>query len=758
MSSNNGITQMDKFSFKTILYSTYEGLPHQEFNTTSHYKDSSGLIYFGSLAGLTSFNPKNFEKAKKSNIPLKIKSIQIYNSKIGHFQDFTQRFLTKNRITLPPNVTLAEVSFSYLDFQNPDIVQYAYKIEGFQDSWQEIFPAKFSLGGIPFGTYTIHMKAMGSDKIWSKPLSIPLHVTPPFYFNLGFLFIFLICFLLLLWGVIRWRTQQLRKRQLELEHTVAQRTSQLEKQAHQLKELDRLKSQFFTNVSHELRTPLTLILGPLSYIIDRPQAITKDVYKQLSTMQRNGKKLLQLIEELLDLSKIEVGKLTLTEEPIHLRDFLSDIYIRFEAQAQIKAIDFDIHQNFDPNLTILLDQNKVEKILNNLLSNAFKFTPKNGVISVDIHLKNKLLFIIVKDTGKGIHSDDKSYIFDRFYQSAHPDESAKGGTGIGLALCQDYIKLMNGNIKVSSTLGEGSLFTVQLPFTKTYISSDPKPTPIPLSFAPDLSTPEKEIPNQSISILLVEDNLDMVQFIQSLLKKKYTVYSAENGQVALNWLSEQSSPPDLILSDIMMPEMDGFELLKQLKGHTVYQYIPVIMLTAQANERYKLNALRIGVDDYLTKPFSTVELDVRISNILLNATLRKAYQNESIEEIAEEKIEKEEEETILIKKLPERDQEWLAELEESLHQKVLDPLFGPDELVTISAMSKRNFYRRIKSVVGLPPGQYIKELRMQIARNLLEKGTYHTMSEVCYAAGFSTPSYFSKEYEKRFGKKAAAYF
>jgi signal transduction histidine kinase/CheY-like chemotaxis protein/AraC-like DNA-binding protein len=753
MSSNNGITQMDKFSFKVVLYSTYEGLPHLEFNTTSHYKDSSGRIYFGSLTGLTSFDPNDFEQTKKSDIPLKIKSIEIYNSKVGEFQDFTQEFLTKNKITLPSNTTLAEVSFSYLDLQNPDFVQYAYKIEGFQDSWQEVFPAKFSLGGIPYGFYTIHMKAMGTDKNWSKPISIPLYISPPFYLNLAFLLTLLICFSLFTWGIIRWRTQQLRKRQLELEHTVSERTSQLEKQAYQLKELDRLKSQFFTNVSHELRTPLTLILGPLSYIIDRPDSLTEDVYKQLFTMQRNGKKLLQLIEEILDLSKIEVGKLALFEEPIHLKSFLLDIYARFEAQAQIRTISFIFNQNFESNTMLVFDQNKVEKIINNLLSNAFKFTSKGGTISLDVFIQNKLLSILVKDTGKGIHLEDKQHIFERFYQSAHLDKNAKGGTGIGLALCQDYIKLMNGTIEVNSTLGQGSLFTVQLPLQKASMTVEQVPVSIQLPYQeailPPLNKEQKETSSQSI--LLVEDNPDMIQFIQSLLEKKYTIYTAENGQIALNWLSEQSVQPDLILSDIMMPEMDGFELLKQLKNHLTYQYIPIIMLTAQANERYKLNALRIGVDDYLTKPFSTTELEVRISNILNNATLRKSYKNESFEEIIKE-------DSPTIEVLPERDQEWLERLEKNLHTKVIEPLFGPDDLVTMSAMSKRNFYRKIKTVVGLTPGQYIKELRMQIARDILEKGSYHTMSEVCYAAGFSTPSYFSKEYEKRFGKKAASYF
>ena len=407
----------------------------------------------------------------------------------------------------------------------------------------------------------------------------------------------------------------------------------------ELERLSQLKSRFIANVSHELRTPLTLLLSPLQTVLKSNDLTVKND-SLIRLAQQNGQRLLQLTNEILDLNKLEAGKLEMQLSNIVLFNFLRQIIAAFQSHADNAKIELNFQYKFDKYLQVKLDKKKTETIIINLLSNALKFTPASGKITVLAKEIQNQLILSVQDTGRGIHPNDLPHIFNRFFQTKQPNSPAEGGTGIGLALSQELAKLMKGSLQVTSEVNRGSTFTLAIPQIEVMnrISDEdaelvqqnlllengqaPKVgTPIPITIgigmkvAPTLGVPQKNGQTTNQTILLVEDNHDLRKYIQSLLLPHYQVQAAENGQAALDYLGKGKTP-DLIISDIMMPIMDGYQLLEQLKTSEQYQFIPVIMLTALANAEHKLKALRIGVDDYMLKPFSEEELMARVENLL----------------------------------------------------------------------------------------------------------------------------------------------
>lgn len=440
----------------------------------------------------------------------------------------------------------------------------------------------------------------------------------------------------------------------------------------------------------------------------------------------------------------------------------------FESVANQGEVDFIFRYQEDKYLQLLLDQQKVEIILLNLLSNAFKFTSKQGTVQLSVTNEGEFINFTVSDTGRGIHPEDLPNIFNRFYQSKKKD-AAEGGTGIGLALSKEFTTLLGGTITVESQLNEGTTFTVQLPKQElisqvnekdaVLIQNEALHTDNQLEAYKQTNTIQAQ-PTSAATILLVEDNHDLRYFIQSLLSEKYKVITAENGKIGLEKLT--TLPCQLIISDVMMPIMDGYEFLKKVKADERYHQIPVIMLTARSAFDDKMKALRIGVDDYLTKPFQEEELFVRIENLLKNAQNRKTAIEMTAE--TEEDILATEPDTAHFKTphspktiTPEM-QAWLAELETKLLEKIEDNSYTVDQLAADMAISKRQLGRRIKELVGLTPKQYIAIIRFTKARELLENKTYPTVKAVALSVGFKDVSYFSRQYKKQFGKLPSEYF
>lgn len=516
-------------------------------------------------------------------------------------------------------------------------------------------------------------------------------------------------------------------------------------QHRQLEQLDALKSKFFANISHELKTPLTLIMGPAGQLLD---GNIGDAEKNniLRTIINNSKKLLNIVNELLDLGKIESGSLLLKPRPVHVLSMVKFIYQGFSSAAAYKKINYTLACDISDNLNILLDRDKFEKVANNFIGNAIKYTPAKGMVNVAVATKDDILLFSVEDDGNGIHPDDLPYIFDRYYQGRQDEFLPDAGTGIGLAIAREFAGLMGGHITVDNSWGKGSTFTAFIPL----ISIDNR------ELIQDTPGDSRSVePGDSVSclrntILLVEDHEEMAAYIEAVLSPHYQITIAKDGVAALEMLGCAAILPNLIVSDVMMPAMDGFTLLNKLKIHPVYYRIPVIILTALADDKNKMRALNIGVDDYLTKPFLANELIARASNLIANATARadRPMADAGAEQVPPLVLPKDD----LIGQPSAIDLVWLSQLETTVKKFIGKTDLNLVALSYEMAISERQLFRRIKSITGLTPNKYIRAIRLQIAREAIESGNYRTVAEISYMAGFDTPAYFSKLFREHFGR------
>lgn len=552
-------------------------------------------------------------------------------------------------------------------------------------------------------------------------------------------------------------------------------------QSEQLKNLDVAKSRFFANVSHELRTPLTLMTGTINSL-QKEDGLNGKQERMLQIAQRGGKQLEVLVNEILDLGKMDAGKLEVIREPVKLALFFDNYFSQFESLAERKGVQYNFETWVAADVEAKIDKEKCRQIVYNLLSNAFKFTQQGQSVRAIINVENDVLELEVTDTGDGIHPDDQPQIFDRYFQTRQKGTSAMGGTGIGLAICQEYAKLMGGQMKMKSIFGKGTSFRLILPIEISSINkgttasappnvqsapksekSTVKPEPLVSKKTPVIS----ENPTNKPSILIVEDNPELQDYISMVLQDRYHVMTADNGQEALDLINGKwtidngqlihkamsSTLPenpsvdnfqlsiDLILSDLMMPVMDGYQLLEKLKQNEATSHIPVIMLTARADSTDRLKALRIGVDDYMSKPFDEEELRVRIENLLKNQAVRKDVVKEQAES----------------PQFSKQDNEWLEKFEAYVQENLDSDILDVTKMASDFAMSKSTLLRQLKRLTGLSPKNYLLEMRLNKARLLLENKTYNSIAKIASEVGYKDARSFSKGFKKRFGRLPSEY-
>ncbi|MEM1218620.1 MAG: response regulator, partial [Bacteroidota bacterium] len=546
-----------------------------------------------------------------------------------------------------------------------------------------------------------------------------------------------VCLILLLVGILLFRIRQLNIQEA-LTQELQLTTKELERANGELKELDGMKNRFFANVSHELRTPLTLISGPIQRLVKR-ENLSPQGQQEARVIQRNSRILQRRVNEILDLTKMDAERLELEPVSTQMVPYIRRILALFESYADQKDIRLELQTEVKEEIWASLDAKKTETILTNYLHNALKFTPRRGAVHLAFTMHDNRMHWSVKDTGPGLEALETEKVFDRFYQVRQKDNRATGGTGIGLALSKDLAALMRGKVWAESEVGHGSTFHLEVPFEpaqqapkKDEISlSDNEIVPVNLPFAPILKKNQR--------ILVVEDNYDLQIYLQGLLSD-YQVFKADHGQEALDFLAENTV--DLIISDVMMPVMDGLELVKHLKDAPPLSQIPIIMLTARAGLSDKLEGLRVGVDDYMVKPFVEEELQARIENALQRVALREQTESEPQEEAqAQSPV-----------------QVWLREVEQVVTNRLSQMDFNLDLVAQDLFISRRQLQRRLKAATGMTPSQYVREMRLHEARTLLESGQYQTVAEVCAAVGLEHQHYFSQQYFKRFGKKPSEYF
>ena len=764
--SNNGLMRFDKTDFTVKTFLEGDGITHNEFNTASHYRDEEGLLYFGGLKGVTVVNPADFvENPEDLVIPLHITSAQVLNGKTGELADYTAELSKSQLLTVNPSDKSVVLEFSLLNYENSYQNTYAYKLEGLDADWNYIQENSLRLNSLPYGSYNLLIKGRGSQGMWSaRELRVQLEVIRPFYKQAWFVVICVLLGIALIIGVFRWRVKSLKENQIKLQQMVDQRTrmvsdqkDRIAEQAEKLKTLDKTKSRFFANISHELRTPLTLILGYLGKTLNNEEEVLSDATKSgLKISKRNGERLLNLTEEILDLSKLEAGELKIKLKPIRLHDFLSRIIDGYQSFVSQKKVVMEMHFSPDSDIVINMDEPKLDKILNNLVSNAAKYTDAGqGIrISVDSHQNNdaKTAFTIkVNDTGRGIHPDDLPHVFDRFYQSNQADAQTEGGTGIGLALAKELAELLGGTLSCSSVLGEGSEFVFEfmaevvdstiVKHMKTELQYQPPPSEFLLEEDQfDLHSEKEPGFEGKPRVLLAEDNHEMRAFIREILTPYYKVEEAVDGQDAIEFLEKDEV--DLVVSDVMMPRMDGFGLLGALRESKKNKELPVMMLTARAADEDKMRAFTIGVDDYLTKPFSPNELLARVKNLIHNRNQRKV---------------EEEKEELSQNGLSAFDQQFVARAQELVEAEISNTNFGIIDMAEALNVSQRQLTRKMNRTTGLSPLNFIREVKLQRARAFLENKEKQSVAEVMYAVGIQSTGYFAKIYAERFGKRPSEY-
>ena len=621
---------------------------------------------------------------------------------------------------------------------------------------------------------------------------------------------------ILLMGIFAFIFYRERKTKTKLEH----KNQIIEQQTQVLQQLDASKSRFFANVSHELRTPLTLMLAPLGSSL-KSNSLDNKNFTFVSLAQQHAKQLLGLVNEILDLTKLESGKMTVHEEATDVYNFLRRLVSAFESYANQRGIQ--MVYNFEPTVphTLLLDKPKFEKVFNNLISNAIKFTPYGGTITVNVSHTLSRWEISVADTGQGIHPNDLPQVFNRFYQSNQTDMPIEGGTGIGLALANELAQVMNGKLTVESVFGNGATFKLELPKKEILGSSkisEEQQSSDELVVATEDKTANNslnrhnapQVPSTQNSkikkrILVVEDNISLRSYLQLILSDDYEVITAENGQMALTIMNnvlivgdtknndahhhknseslklndkrnDTANVPtfnliDLVVSDIMMPVMDGFQLLDKLKSEEKWRAIPIIMLTARAEMHDKLRALTFGVDDFLVKPFEEEELFARIKNLLKNAEIRKnaqhvTYTTESETLVTENPVHsapipqhahRSSNSLVQTAILSQLDKDWLTELEKTVRAHLTDFNLSVDGIAELMFMSRAQFFRRVQTLIGLTPNQYLQDIRFNHARTLLETRQMSTVKAVASAIGIQKIQYFSEHFKERFGKSPSEY-
>ena len=760
ISTYKGLSYLNPEKTQFRNFYTSDGFNHNEFNRHSFYRTNDGTYFLGGMDGFNAFRAEELLK-EKSSLKILLSEISYFDAKGDSLITLAHGLNQFSSVTLPASNRYLQLRFGLDNYSHPEQNSYSVFLEGYDTDWiSQGNVAEVRYNNLPPGTYRLHVKGTGtSGTISENMLVLDIRVKDFFYKSLWFyLLLFLAGSGLAALWIIRLRTEKNRLT-FEVEKRTAQIRSDrdtIEKQARELQTLDRMKSRFFANISHELRTPLTLILGPLKRILAKDKLEIPVVRQHLELMKKNGELLQHHIEELLELSRLDAGKAILRENSVDLKFCVQQIVDRFKQAAVQKNIGLFLEWQLDFTEPVLLDRSTFEKILGNLISNAVKFTSAG---EVKIHVFNKtspsphgaesLLNILVTDTGKGISSQDLPRIFDRYFQ-AQNDLSFSEGTGIGLSMAKEFAELMGGTLSAESQPEVGSNFTLVLPVKKPdyqtygYEEADNEQFPQEnLSGNGAIPKPETE-GKKEFTVLMAEDNPDLRNFLQQILDTRYNVVAVENGKQALEYLiqNESSIRNHIVLSDVMMPEMDGFILLDTVRSKETLRRIPFIMLTAKAGGENRIRALRMGVDDYLLKPFDEEELLVRIANLLSNLSMRQQ---------AEVEIKDHTEEEYAV------GAEWLEILENRALESLSDPQMGMDLLAEKLELSRSSLHRRIKAETGLTPNMYLREIRLQEARRLLENRLVVSVAEAGQRVGIQKRAYFSKLFFERFGRLPSSY-
>lgn len=760
ISTDNGISCFDPVTEFFKNYSKEDGLQSSNYRKNAYLKNTDGYMLFGGLRGLNIFHPDNLVD---NTIPAEVKltGFKIKNEDVIVGKTYNDRVILDKSIShmdvieLKYHENILTFEFAALHFAAPNKNKFKYQLEGFDDNWETYKGLPFAhYTNLPPGSYSFKVIASNNDDTWNEQAAeMKFIIHPPFWLTQWAYAIYALIILGIVMSIrAYYRLQSKERTALKVQK--------------EMKEVNRLKLQFFTNISHEFKTPITLILTPLEEILESSKE-SISFRPQLKVIERNANYLLRLVNQLMEFRKIEVGETKLVTTKANIINFVREVTFSFKALARSKNIDLSFESQLYTS-DVWIDWDKFEKALNNLIFNAIKFTDKEGQVVVRVvkpkgdqtlHIEDRgincdYIQVEVNDNGPGISKEQVPYIFQRFYRVSKEKSASNSGSGIGLAITKDLVDLHYGTIEVDSTEGIGSCFIIKLPLGNSHLQAHEilENTPpeiltedeLDAAFIieeENLATSDTEA-NHKTTVLVVDDNRDIREVVRKGLDKKYQIFEAENGKQGLNIALRKI--PDLIVSDVLMPEMDGIEFCHQLKTNIRTSHIPVILLTALNSVEHRIEGLESGADAYIPKPFKMKLLGVRIDKLI---ETREALKNGFVTEaqITPEKV-----------TLTSLDQSFLEKAMKFMENNMGDENYWTEELASDMNTSRSTFFRKLKKLTGYAPSDFMRIVRLKRAAQLLEQNQL-TIAEIGYRVGFNDPGYFSKSFRKVYDQTPSQY-
>jgi len=759
LAGNSGITKLEVASNTFTNFTNLDGLLSNDFNINSGCRDLKGNIYFGNFQGIDYFKPAQIT-LNTGLTSLHLRELKLFNKNVLPNQEGSplKKVISETgSISLNSEQSVFTIEYLGLNYTRPEEVNYAYYLEGYEETWNYVGKKRnATYTNLDAGDYTFMLKASNNDGVWNEsPLSLKITVSPPWWKTGWAIFSYLLLFLLGVFLLNKNTQARLKEKQL-IENERTKRLQEIE--------LRERKFQFFTNISHEFRTPLTLIVNPLIDIInDESLALPEKVKEKHRIIHKNADRLSRLINELLDFRKLELNKVGIKVRNIDLVKFCKEVINHFKEEAFTRNIDLSLDADIS-NLSVWADESMLEKIIFNLLSNAFKVTPDGGAIGIQLLMNDHLsklplvdesnpievVQIIISDTGPGIEKEEIKKIFERFYQVESLNKTYFGGTGIGLEVVQSFVELHKGKINVNSEIGKGTNFIIELPQGKkhfneneiisnyTDVVTQKESDVLGGNSAKNRTERDVEVAKKSISdtLLIVEDNTELRNYLEKELASQYKILTAKNGKQGLQIAKE--SLPDIIITDVIMPEMDGFVFCENIKKDIRTSHIPLLMLTAKATLENKREGIETGADVYMVKPFDMDLLKLHLSQLV---TSRQLIFNKYFS---------------LISDLPSNvkttslDKEFIEKVLNYINANLDNPDLNVESLAAQLNLSRSQFYRKIKALTNQTATEFLRNIRLQKAKQIIEMGNSN-INEVCYKVGFSSPSYFSKCFKSYFG-------
>jgi signal transduction histidine kinase/ligand-binding sensor domain-containing protein/CheY-like chemotaxis protein/AraC-like DNA-binding protein len=750
LSTNKGISCFDPVNTTFKNYTSGNGLQRSSFYLGAGLCTSGGEMFFGGLDGFNYFSPNKLHY--NTNIPVVVfTGLKVSNQHVmpgpGAAISEDISIAREIRLNYKQNFSL---DFAALDYTSPHECQYLYKLEGFDKTWNRIGTSGTAVfTNLDPGNYMLKVKAFNPNDSWTtRAAEMSIYVKPPFW-RTGYAYVFYFIFTgFVLWGARHRAIHKLKQKFAaeEERRKIRQLIEDERNEAERQRAFDHVRIKFLTNLSHEFRTPVSLIMGPVETLLNKEKDTEK--MEQLSMVKRNARRLLNLVNQLLDFRKLEEQELRLNATPGDMAAFVREVADSFRDLADRRHIQFTLNCSVDSYFTSF-DKDKIERVLFNLLSNAFKFTGQDGQISLDIRQPpgNDGIIIRVADTGAGMSEEEQHRIFDRFFQGETQAGIMNQGSGIGLSIAKEFVRLHRGTISVESSPGKGSVFIVSLPCQQILQSTasieecyHAREDSLPVNHVErNNSIPE----HKKLIVLLIEDNDDFRLYLKNNLIPYYRIIEASDGKEG--WQKTLSAHPQVIVSDINMPGMDGITLSRKIKSDKRTSHIPIILLTALTGDAYHLKGLQTGASDYLTKPFNFNILNVKIKNLVAQSQrLRNTYSRQLKIDTPEVTIESNDEKLIL-------------SITKYIEANIDNPDLSVEELSKHVFMSRGTLYTKMMNLTGETPVEYIKSIKLNKAAAILEKNSAIKIAEVAYAAGFTSPNYFAKAFKSKFNVSPTEY-